>query len=55
MRYAIFAAQTDGSMVTLTRLYLTTGSDFFTRFPQFQGRVLNRKLQIPLPRDFFDR
>ena len=55
VRYAIFSAQTDGSLVTLTRLYVTTGRDFFTRFPQFQGRVLNRKLQIPLPRDFFDR
>ena len=55
VRYALFSAQTDGSMVTLTRLYLINGSDFFTRFPQFQGRVLNRKLQIPLPRDFFDR
>ena len=55
VRYAIFSAQTDGTTVTLTRLYLTTGSDFFARFPQFQGRVLNRKLQIPLPRDFFDR
>ncbi len=55
VRYAIFSAQTDGTTVTLTRLYLTTGCDFFTRFPQFQGRVLNRKLQIPLPRDFFDR
>ena len=55
VRYAIFSAQTDGTTVTLTRLYLTTGRDFFTRFPQFQGRVLNRKLQIPLPRDFFDR
>ncbi len=55
VRYAIFSAQTDGTTVTLTRLYLTTGRDFFARFPQFQGRVLNRKLQIPLPRDFFDR
>lgn len=55
VRYAIFSAQTDGSMVTLTGLYLTTGRDFFTRFPQFQGRILNRKLQIPLPRDFFAR
>ena len=54
VRYAIFSAQTDGKTVTLTRLYLTTGRDFFTRFPQFQGRVLNRKLQIPLPGDFFD-
>jgi hypothetical protein len=55
VRYAIFSAQTDGTTVTLTRLYLTTGRDFFARFPQCQGRVLNRKLQIPLPRDFFDR
>lgn len=55
VRYAIFSAQTDGTTVTLTRLYLTTGRDFFARFPQFQGRVLNRKLQIPLPRDFFER
>lgn len=55
VRYAIFSAETDGATVTLTRLYLTTGRDFFARFPQFQGRVLNRKLQIPLPRDFFDR
>ncbi len=55
VRYAIFSAQTDGTTVTLTQLYLTTGHDFFARFPQFRGRVLNRKLQIPLPRDFFDR
>jgi hypothetical protein len=33
---------------------LTTGESFFTRFTQFQGKVLNKKLQIPLPRDFFD-
>lgn len=55
VRYAIFSAQTDGATVTLTRLFLTTGRDFFARFPQFQGRVLNRKRQIPLPPDFFDR
>ncbi len=55
VRYAIFSAGTDGATVTLKRLYLTTGRDFFARFPQFQGKVLNRKLQIPLPLDFFDR
>lgn len=54
VRYAIFDAVTDGRTVTLRRFYLTTGEMFFTRFPQFQGRVLNKKLQIPLPRDFFD-
>lgn len=54
VRYALFYGRLDGSDVRLTHLFLTTGRDFFTRFPQFQGRVLNSKLQIPLPRGFFD-
>ena len=54
VRYAVFYGQTDGQEVTLTHLILTTGETFFTRFQQFQGRVLNKKLQIPLPSDFFD-
>jgi hypothetical protein len=53
VRYAIFRATTDGATVTLTHFYLTTGQRFFSRFLQFQGRVLNKKLQIPLPSDFF--
>ncbi|MDR7154586.1 hypothetical protein J2W40_001398 [Sphingobium xenophagum] len=53
VRYAIFCATTDGVTVTLTRFYLTTGQRFFSRFPQFQGKVLNKKLQIPLPSDVF--
>jgi hypothetical protein len=54
VRYALFYANTDGKQVTLTHFYLTTGEAFFTRFPQFQGKTLNKKLQIPLPSDFFD-
>ena len=54
VRYALFCAVTDGSVVTLTRVYVSTGERFFSRFPQFQGKVLNRKLQIPLPADFFE-
>ncbi len=53
VRYAIFYAATDGATVTLTHFYLTTGQRFFDRFPQFQGKVLNKKLQIPLPASFF--
>jgi hypothetical protein len=53
VRYALFYGTTDGTSVELTNLYLTTGEAFFSRFPQFQGRVLNKKLQIPLPSDFF--
>lgn len=53
VRYALFCGESDGATVRITRFYLTTGSDFFTRFPQCRGKVLNKKLQIPLPRDFF--
>ena len=53
VRYAIFYAIRDGSEVTLTHLVMTTGESFFTRFPPMRGRVVNRKLQIPLPTDFF--
>jgi len=53
VRYALFYASTDGETVTLTHLYLVTGEKFFTRFPQFQGKILNKKLQIPLPSNFF--
>lgn len=53
VRYALFYAQTNGETVTLTHLFLTTGEKFFHRFPQCKGKTLNKKLQIPLPRDFF--
>jgi hypothetical protein len=53
VRYALFYAETDGKTVALTHFFLTTGQKFFSRFPQFQGKVLNKKIQIPLPSDFF--
>lgn len=52
-RYALFYAVTDGKTVTLTHLFVTTGEKFFTRFRKFGGKVINGKIQIPLPRDFF--
>jgi hypothetical protein len=54
VRYALFYAVTDGTTVRLTHFFLATGDGFFDRFPQFQGKVLNKKLQIPLPADFFE-
>lgn len=54
VRYAVFSGETDGTTVTLTQLVLVTGRDFFSRFTRFGGKVLNKKLQIPLPSDFFD-
>lgn len=52
-RYAMFYAVTDGTTVTLTHLFVTTGEKFFTRFRKFGGKVINGKIQIPLPRNFF--
>ena len=54
VRYALFRGATDGVRVVLTHFFLTTGESFFERFSRFQGRVVNRKLQIPLPAGFFD-
>jgi len=53
VRYAIFYAQIADRQVTLTHLFVSPGAYFFMRFPQFQGKVLNAKLQIPLPYNFF--
>jgi hypothetical protein len=53
-RYAMFSADTDGKSVSLTHLFVTTGADFFGRFRRFEGKVTNGKIQIPLPRYFFD-
>lgn len=55
VRYAVFSAEISGEHVVLTGLTLTTGESFFRQFRQFQGKVLNKKLQIHLPDDFFDR
>ena len=54
VRYALFFGKTNDKAVTITHFFLTTGEAFFSRFPQCRGKVLNKKLQIPLPVDFFD-
>lgn len=54
VRYALFHANTNGQEVTLMNFFLTTGEKFFTRFQKCQGKVLNKKLQIHLPADFFN-
>lgn len=53
VRYCLFYAEIKNNNVFLTHIFVTSGEKFFSRFPQFQGRVLNKKLQIPLPSDFF--
>lgn len=53
IRYALFCAKLEDKKVTITNLFLVTGKDFFSRFPRFEGKVINKKLQIPLPSNFF--
>ena len=53
VRYAIFYASIAGANVRLNHVILSTGADFFSFFTKFGGLVTNKKLQIPLPRDFF--
>jgi hypothetical protein len=55
VRYAVFYAEKQkGSKVKLTELVVSTGADFFLEFEKMAGNVTNRKLQIPLPRNFFE-
>ncbi len=54
IRYAIFNGVVNGNLVELRNLYLVTGEDFTNYFPLFQGKGTNKKIQIPLPHNFFD-
>lgn len=54
-RYAVFYGELEGTdSVKLTKLVVTTGADFFNRFQRFEGKVINGKIQLRLPNDFFD-
>ena len=53
VRYAVFYGEVVSKQVRLDHVVLCRGSDFFTFFQRFEGNIVNAKLQIPLPRDFF--
>lgn len=54
VRYAIFYGITNKENVEIRNFILLTGKDFFSRFQQFGGNVLNKKLQMRLPENFFE-
>ena len=54
VRYVIFDAKVDSGKLSLDNLYVVNGEHFTEAFPLFQGKVQNKKLQIPLPKNFFD-
>jgi hypothetical protein len=53
VRYAVFYAYLEENSVVIENVILTTGEDFFKFFQRFEGKVVNAKLQIPLPSNFF--
>jgi len=54
VRYAIFYGGVVPRGVQIHHLLLCRGASFFQHFNQFGGLVQNLKLQIPLPKDFFE-
>lgn len=54
VRYAIFYGEIRGIEIVITKFYLVTGRDFFDHCIQFGGNKINRKLQIPLPTNFWE-
>lgn len=53
VRYAIFYGKIQNGIVEITNLFVTNGEGFFGRFPKFKGKGLNKKIQIPLPKNYF--
>lgn len=53
VRYAVFYATPEGKMLRIDYLIVGTGQDFFGFFRKFEGKEINRKLQIRLPDNFW--
>lgn len=54
VRYAVFYGVIEDGVVKIRNLIVTNGANFYTRFPKFEGKGLNKKIQIPLPTNFFE-
>ncbi|TMN87008.1 restriction endonuclease [Pseudoalteromonas phenolica] len=54
VRYAIFYGSIENKKVVISNFYIVTGTKFFEHFSRFEGKVLNKKIQIPLPTNFFN-
>lgn len=54
VRYAIFYWSVKNGIIEITHLTVISGKYFFERFPQFKWKVVNKKIQLPLPKNFFN-
>jgi len=53
VRYVIVNASVEAQFLIIQNIFLTNGEAFFDFFPRFEGKVLNKKIQMHLPCDFF--
>lgn len=54
VRYGVFSASIVGEKARIQGIAIGYGREFYARFPQTRGQTINRKIQIPLPADFFN-
>ena len=55
IRYVIFDGEVIGDQVVLKNLYAVSGVEFTNYFPLSRDGGINKKLQIPLPSNFFSQ
>ena len=53
-RYLVAYAAHEGDAFVINEIVVSTGAHFYDEFQQFGGLIQNKKLQLRLPRDFFD-
>ena len=54
VRYVIADSSVEETVVRINCLHMVNGIDFIEFFPLFGGKGKNTKLQIPVPKNFFD-
>ncbi|MEM0991721.1 MAG: restriction endonuclease [Bacteroidota bacterium] len=54
IRYSIFYGKIVNGYVEISNLIVVKGKDFYERLPRFEGKGLNKKIQIRLPKDYFE-
>lgn len=54
IRYAILCSAATGRQQVVKKIYLSTGESFFNHFPLMRGKLVNAKVQLSLPKKFFD-
>lgn len=53
VRYAIFYGNKEDAFIEITNFYLITGENFFNHFRQFEGKKINKKIQMIIPSSFW--